>query len=212
MELEVIRKLHSIANDWDAIWRVGTESGVLGGKGEIEILRNLRALKISIKCLEIAYEKNILPHHCINAIQGLIGNYNNYSGNETEAKLIEIFQEKVRETIKANGLLGLSRDFSLNKFNQKNIERSRRGFGMDPADWPEMQYGCAIAGETGELCNLLKKVGRGDDIANDDIRREVGDIVIYLDLFCSMYGFTLEECIVYAFNKKSKDINTNIYI
>jgi len=39
----------------------------------------------------------------------------------------------------------------------------------------------AICGEAGELANLIKKLWRGDEVDQDQIRDEVADIRIYLE-------------------------------
>jgi hypothetical protein len=43
-------------------------------------------------------------------------------------------------------------------------------------------YRDASRGEVGELCNVLKKLRRGDVVDMNDVRRELGDIVTYTDL------------------------------
>jgi NTP pyrophosphatase (non-canonical NTP hydrolase) len=39
----------------------------------------------------------------------------------------------------------------------------------------------AICGEAGELANLIKKMWRGDEVNQEQIRDEIADIRIYLD-------------------------------
>src|SRR6188768_3244511 len=49
----------------------------------------------------------------------------------------------------------------------------------------------AIAGEVGELCNLIKKEMRGDVISGSMIRMEIADIYIYLCHMADAYGVDL---------------------
>ena len=68
----------------------------------------------------------------------------------------------------------------------------------------------AIAGETGELCNWVKKMVRGDKIDKKDIEKECADIVIYLDLFCKHQGINLCEVIKAKFNEVSDQIGSGV--
>jgi NTP pyrophosphatase (non-canonical NTP hydrolase) len=87
--------------------------------------------------------------------------------------------------------------------------------GLSPTDWA-----CAVAGETGELCNLIKKLHRGDkidkhtgrEINAELIGSEAADIVIYLDLLAQKIGFDLSTAIVNKFNEKSEEIGSSITI
>ena len=59
----------------------------------------------------------------------------------------------------------------------------------DDKKWTLPEWGCALSGETGELCNVIKKIHRGDFTlkeANEKelIADEAADVVIYLDLLC----------------------------
>lgn len=61
-------------------------------------------------------------------------------------------------------------------------------------DWTSGQFACAIAGEVGELCNLVKKEFRGEpgqfDIAS--IASEIADVAIYLDLLAAKHGVVFD--------------------
>ena len=90
-------------------------------------------------------------------------------------------------------------------------------FGHELNDWSLTDWGNAVAGETGELCNVLKKIHRGDmtlDEANNKelIADEAADIVCYLDLLCQRAGVDLQTAIVNKFNKVSDRINSDIKI
>ena len=45
-------------------------------------------------------------------------------------------------------------------------------------------WGCAIAGEVGELANLLKKLERDGTASMYDIGEELADVFIYLIIIC----------------------------
>ncbi len=82
---------------------------------------------------------------------------------------------------------------------------------MDGSDWSLTDWMTAVAGETGELANVVKKVRRGDftiDEAHTMLADEAADIVIYLDIFCANAGINLSEAIVNKFNKTSKKVDS----
>lgn len=95
--------------------------------------------------------------------------------------------------------------------NQERVEI----FGHTIEDWSLPEWGNAVAGEVGELCNIIKKVNRGDmtlEEANQTevIANEAADVVCYLDLLCQKAGIDLATAIVNKFNavshKKGSDI------
>lgn len=85
-------------------------------------------------------------------------------------------------------------------------------FGHTVDDMPLLFWSTAVAGETGELCNLIKKHKRGDNIPgiHEKIGDEAADIVIYLDLLCTKLGLNLEEFIVKKFNEVSDRVKSPI--
>lgn len=92
----------------------------------------------------------------------------------------------------------------LKKANKLRDEQIFKHFNLwQPVDWSN-----AIAGETGELCNMIKKMKRLN-IASDyivtkkDVADEAADIVIYLDILCQNMGIDLSEAIVDKFNSTS---------
>lgn len=117
----------------------------------------------------------------------------------------------------------------LKKVNEK---RSLEGFKMKLSDWSLSQWSNAVAGETGELCNIVKKVERGDfhkrpENASDtpeynnayaasqyreEIGKEAADIIIYLDLLCTREGIDLGAEIVKKFNEVSDRVKCGVKI
>ncbi|NJO65998.1 MAG: hypothetical protein HC836_50410, partial [Richelia sp. RM2_1_2] len=54
--------------------------------------------------------------------------------------------------------------------------------------WGEVDWACALAGETGELCNFIKKRRRGENIPVEELAKELADIVCYADLLADHLG------------------------
>lgn len=104
----------------------------------------------------------------------------------------------------------------LQKFREINTKRAVEGF-KTYENVPLSFWGCAVAGEVGELCNMIKKMDRvkfggidagnsykAADIDEAMLKDEIGGIAIYLDLLASLLGISLEDAIVETFNAKSE--------
>lgn len=120
----------------------------------------------------------------------------------------------------------------LKELRKVNEKRCNEGFNIKLSDWSLSQWSNAVAGETGELCNTIKKVERGDfhkrpenqsdnpEYNNafaaaqyrEEIGKEAADIVIYLDLLCAREGIDLGVEIVKKFNEVSERVNSDIHI
>lgn len=96
-------------------------------------------------------------------------------------------------------------------FRLKNVERCEQVFHK-LYDWKPWEWSNAMAGEVGEVCNLTKKMLRGEDINLDDLAEEISDVVIYADLLAARLGIDLEEAIIKKFNKVSTKRGSNIFI
>ena len=88
-------------------------------------------------------------------------------------------------------------------FHKTNVARSKADVKHSNY-WTSMEWGCALAGEVGELCNFLKKQKRGDKISKKKLAHEISDIMTYLSLLADNLGIDLEACIVEKFNVVSK--------
>lgn len=73
-------------------------------------------------------------------------------------------------------------------------------------EWTLPEWGNATAGEVGEMCNIIKKIHRGD------FTLEIADVAIYLDLLAQKAGLDFGTCIVNKFNKKSDEMKSDIKI
>lgn len=103
-----------------------------------------------------------------------------------------------------------------------NVERMKRWHGA--SEWSPLEWGGAMAGETGEACNAAKKLKRVmSQMANNDARsfgltepldvqaekyrkhvgKEIADAIIYGVLFADSVGMDVEDCIREVFNAKS---------
>lgn len=92
---------------------------------------------------------------------------------------------------------------SFDELRDANVRRCEDVFhGL--GDWSLTDWGCAMAGEVGEACNLIKKTRRGENIDPDDIAEEVADVIIYADLLLARMGKDLGECVRAKFNKVSQ--------
>lgn len=101
-----------------------------------------------------------------------------------------------------------------------NLSRCRRWHNGGVADWTPERWFTATAGELGEAGNALKKLFRvQDDIANknapdrdiqsreqaiEKIADEIGDTLIYLDLFAASLGIDMEDAARRVFNRTSE--------
>lgn len=99
-------------------------------------------------------------------------------------------------------------------------------------DWSPAECGNELAGETGELCNELKKLLRFDkryQLRDSDpetilvlglreerrqilarIRMELGDVVICASLIACMFDIDLEQVMVDKFNATSNKIGSTV--
>lgn len=80
-------------------------------------------------------------------------------------------------------------------------------FGHGVKEMPLAFWSTAVAGECGEMCNIIKKKLRGDSILDfhGEVGREAADQVIYLDLLCTFLGISLEDFIILKFNEVSAE-------
>ena len=62
----------------------------------------------------------------------------------------------------------------------------------------------ALAGEVGELCNLLRKREEGGDVAAKSIEDELADVFTYLDLLAARLHVRLDLAVVRKFNEVSE--------
>ena len=116
---------------------------------------------------------------------------------------------------------------NIKEFEEKSVARARDDFGTDKAGG--LYYGTALAGELGELLNLVKKIERAKissksaaqntghtvkaaDITKEMMEDEVGGVMAYLILLTHEYGIDLEDATIKTFNTVSKEINSKHFL
>jgi NTP pyrophosphatase (non-canonical NTP hydrolase) len=57
-------------------------------------------------------------------------------------------------------------------------------------------WGNALAGETGELCNLIKKLARDGRFVKDEFEDEIADVFIYLALAANFFKVDIESAVL----------------
>lgn len=98
--------------------------------------------------------------------------------------------------------------------NRARCERWHPGFPDDEV-WSVADWSNALAGEVGELANVVKKLRRHEcgqqgalDPPVDDLRAqaadEAADVFLYLDLLCTRLGLDLPAAIASKFNRVSE--------
>jgi NTP pyrophosphatase (non-canonical NTP hydrolase) len=86
--------------------------------------------------------------------------------------------------------------------------------------WSASQWGIAMAGEAGEVCNAIKKLNRIEDGINNqsthskqvdtkeeaiiEIGQEIADTIIYLDLLAQSLGLDVQQEVTKKFNRVSE--------
>ncbi|HMB41029.1 MAG TPA: MazG-like family protein [Balneolaceae bacterium] len=99
---------------------------------------------------------------------------------------------------------------SFSKLRRSNIERQHE---WDSDDQISLSYrGNELAGETGEACNIIKKLERerlgikGSRATKDQLAEELADIIICADLIAMHEGIDLEKSVRDKFNATSKKV------
>lgn len=104
------------------------------------------------------------------------------------------------------------------QFSSANRERCEapNGFNHSLASWSMSDWMTATMGELGEAANIVKKLNRYRDgingnketesVLRDKLRKEIGDVFVYLDLLAQAGGFTIEDAAREVFNSKSAEI------
>lgn len=85
---------------------------------------------------------------------------------------------------------------------QEAIE-TRSASEFKSEEWTDAQNVCAIAGEVGELANLVKKRWRDGNIPQEDIEDEFADVLIYMVKFATAENINIREVTIRKFNKTS---------
>lgn len=90
------------------------------------------------------------------------------------------------------------------------------GFNHQLSSWSLSDWVTAAVGELGEAANIVKKLNRVRDGVHGNketeeelraaLRREIGDVGVYLDLLAQRCGFLLGDAMQEVFQSKSKEL------
>jgi NTP pyrophosphatase (non-canonical NTP hydrolase) len=109
-------------------------------------------------------------------------------------------------------------EMTFGQFSEANRDRceSAQGFNHPLSGWSTSDWMTAMVGEVGEAANIVKKLNRvrdgvpGNKQTPDELRaalrKELGDVFVYLDLMCQSLGFTVADAAAEVFNAKSAEI------
>lgn len=98
---------------------------------------------------------------------------------------------------------------SFNELSIRNAERCTDSF-HPIGDWSPTDWACALAGEAGEACNLIKKLRRGEAVSVEEIGKELADVVIYADLLATRLDLDLGRTVASKFNEVSERVGSPI--
>lgn len=108
------------------------------------------------------------------------------------------------------------------QFSAVNRQRceSPDGFKHALSSWSTSDWFLAALGELGEAANIAKKLNRYRDgipgnkepeaVLRDKLRKELGDVFVYLDLLSQSLGVDIGAAAVEVFNAKSEEIGCSI--
>jgi len=69
-----------------------------------------------------------------------------------------------------------------------------------------------LLAKTGGICNLTKKLQRGDEVDLEEVGKEIADVVIYADLLSHRLGIDLSDAVRAKFNEVSKRVGSDIQL
>lgn len=86
--------------------------------------------------------------------------------------------------------------------NRYQLEALRTAAMSPDWDFRKLIFGLGIAGEAGEVADLIKKeVGHGHEPNYEKMCEELGDVMWYLALIADTYGFSLSDVATYNIDK-----------
>jgi NTP pyrophosphatase (non-canonical NTP hydrolase) len=99
------------------------------------------------------------------------------------------------------------KDSFLKKFRQLNADRCKTWMPYSHRKNLILHHLVGISGEVGELCNIIKKLDRGDMVQTESVEQhitdEIADIFIYLDLIADLFDIDLQDAVTKKFNETS---------
>jgi NTP pyrophosphatase (non-canonical NTP hydrolase) len=103
-------------------------------------------------------------------------------------------------------------ELTFDELRDADVERANSAWGDSHTldSWSPTDWACAVAGEVGEACNLIKKLRRGEDIPVQAIAFELADAVGYIDLLAARLGIDLGEAVREKFNIVSERVGSKV--
>lgn len=105
-------------------------------------------------------------------------------------------------------------DDSISRIGEVNLSRCLRWHPAGINSWSLSDWSVALAGEVGELCDVVKKLNRARDglrgnkltpeELNVELAKEIADVFIYLDLLARAAHVDLYAAIRDKFNEVSE--------
>ena len=101
---------------------------------------------------------------------------------------------------------------TFDQLRETNVTRCLDAFHYSIEEWSPTDWACALAGECGEACNLIKKLRRleGQPLTPEigvkrgelirEVAHELADMIIYADLLAARLGISLTEAVTRKFN------------
>lgn len=71
-------------------------------------------------------------------------------------------------------------------------------------------YALGLAGESGEVIEIIKKYLRDGALSEDALKKELGDVLAYIALLCYYFHFSLEEIAELNIQKNQSRANRNV--
>ncbi len=106
------------------------------------------------------------------------------------------------------------KNITLEQLRNANIERQKL---WCPEQNPDLSFrGNELAGETGEACNVIKKLERerlgyvGSRDTLEHLAQELADVIITADLVAQSVGIDLEKAVREKFNSTSAKHNFSV--
>ena len=136
-------------------------------------------------------------------------NLHDYQGCAKESRQVEESEESWQAAEAMHR--PKSGPLTFDAFQETNALRCQTKF-TTCADWSLNDWAVALVGEAGEMCNLLKKVRRGDfplEKVRDEIVKELADIITYADLMMTELDAKTSFELIGKFNEVSQRVGFN---
>lgn len=106
----------------------------------------------------------------------------------------------------------------LESLQAANLARAKE-WCPDPNEQPDLSFrGNELAGETGEACNIIKKLERerhgwrGSKATKQQLAEELADVVICASLIANTAGIDLDQAVVDKFNATSEKYGLHVFL